>query len=59
MNEVSLGTRKVCKINYSFSISLPKTWIENANLNENDRVSLSMNSKKELIIRPNFGNENG
>ena len=52
MSNIKLGTRKICKVNYSYSISLPKTWLDNASIKENEFVTLRMNDKKELIIKP-------
>ena len=52
MTNTKLGTRKICKVNYSYSISLPKIWLDNAGLKENKLVSLYMNNKKELVLRP-------
>jgi len=52
MTKVDLGTRKICKVNYSFTISLPKVWLDNAGLKENELVSLYMNNKNNLILIP-------
>lgn len=52
MTNTKLGTRKICKVNYSYSISLPKVWLDNAGLKQNELVSLYMNNKNELVIKP-------
>jgi len=39
--------------NRSYSISLPKKWIESNNLKEQDSVTITINSNKELLISPN------
>jgi len=52
MTKVDLGTRNICKVNYSFTISLPKVWLDNAGLKENELVSLYMNNKNNLILIP-------
>lgn len=51
VNEISLGKRRICKVNYSFTISLPKVWIENAAIKEKDFVQLTMKGKS-LVIKP-------
>ena len=56
--EIDLGTRKICKVNYSMTISLPKVWAENAKIKENDFVHLSMNKERFLIVKPVRKDEN-
>lgn len=57
-NEIDLGKRKICKVNYSLTISLPKVWAENAHVKENDLVHLSMNKDHFLVIKPLREDEN-
>ena len=52
MTNTKLGPRKICKVNYSYTISLPKIWLDNAGLKENELVSLYMNNKNDLILKP-------
>lgn len=57
-NEIDFGRRKICKVNYSFTISLPKIWAENAKIKENDFVQLFMNKDRSLVIKPLRKDEN-
>jgi antitoxin component of MazEF toxin-antitoxin module len=52
MKEVRLGKRKVCAINYSRSITLPRVWLENNGIESNDYVELSMKPDGSLLITP-------
>ena len=52
MTKIELGTRKINKVNYTYAISIPKVWIENAQVKENDLLHLWMDDKKRLIIEP-------
>ena len=51
-HEIDLGKRKICRVNYSLTISLPKVWAENAGIKENDIVHLSMTKDRSLVIKP-------
>ena len=42
MTTLQLGRRKICKTNYSLTISLPKVWAQNAHVKEDDLVDLIM-----------------
>jgi phosphate uptake regulator len=52
VHEINLGQRKICRVNYSLTISLPKVWAENVGVKANDFVHLSMNKDRSLIIKP-------
>ena len=56
--EIDLGQRKICRVNYSLTISLPKVWAENAGIKENDIVHLSMSKNRSLVIKPIREDEN-
>lgn len=58
MNTLKLGTRKICKTNYSLTISLPKVWAKNAGVQENDLVDLIMVRDGSLVIKPIREDEN-
>jgi len=58
MVQVKLGTRKICKTNYSLTISLPKVWAKNVGIQENDLVNLIMVRDGSLVIKPIRGDEN-
>jgi len=48
-----MDERKLIKLgNSSFAISLPKSWIDKANLSKGDTISLVENSNGEIIINP-------
>ena len=49
---IDLGQRKICKTNYTLSLSLPKVWAENAKIKENDLVDLIMVRDGSLVIKP-------
>ena len=52
MTKIELGNRKINKINYTYPISIPKVWVDNAQVKENDQLHLWMDDKKRLIIEP-------
>ena len=52
MTKIELGNRKINKINYTYTISIPKVWVDNAQVKENDQLHLWMDDKKRLIIEP-------
>ncbi|MGI0009548.1 MAG: AbrB/MazE/SpoVT family DNA-binding domain-containing protein [Nitrosopumilaceae archaeon] len=58
MPEIKFGRRKICKTNYSLTISLPKVWAENANVKQNDLVDLIMVRDGSLVIKPIREDEN-
>ena len=58
VNEIDLGRRKICKVNYSLTISLPKVWAQNVGIKGNDFVHLSMNKDRSLVIKPLREDEN-
>jgi len=55
---VNFGRRKICKTNYSLTISLPKVWAKNAGIQENDHVDLIMVRDGSLVIKPIRKDEN-
>ncbi len=57
--EIDLGQRKICRVNYSLTITLPKVWAENAGIKENDIVHLSMGKNRSLVIKPILEDNNG
>ena len=46
------GRRKVCKVNYTRTVSLPKVWLENVGLKPNDLVEMTMQEDGSLTIKP-------
>ena len=52
MTKVNLGTRKLSKTNYTYIISIPKIWVDNVCVKENELLSLFMTDKKDLVIKP-------
>ena len=52
MTKVNLGIRKLNKTNYTYTLSVPKVWANNAGVKENDPLRLWMDEKKRLIIEP-------
>jgi len=55
---VNFGRRKICKTNYSLTISLPKVWAINVGIKENDLVDLIMIRDGSLVIKPIREDEN-
>lgn len=51
MVDIKLGRRKICAINYTRTVSLPKVWLENVGLKPNDMVELGMNDDGSLVIK--------
>ena len=58
MTEIKFGRRKICKANYSLTISLPKVWASNVGIKENDLVDLIMVRDGSLVIKPIREDEN-
>ena len=58
MQEVKFGRRKICKTNYSLTISLPKVWAKNVGIQANDLVDLIMVKDGSLVIKPIREDEN-
>jgi hypothetical protein len=52
MTKVNLGTRKLSKTNYTYVISIPKVWVDNVGIKENELLSLFMTDKRDLVIKP-------
>lgn len=50
MPKLALGKRKICAVNYSRIISLPKIWLENSRLKPDDFVELTMQEDGSLLI---------
>ncbi len=57
MSQVKLGKRKICMVDYSRTLTLPKVWLANSGVDVNDYVELLMMPDRSLLIRPtNVGN---
>jgi hypothetical protein len=50
---IKLGKRKLSKVNYSHIISVPKVWVENTGLQDNDLVELTWQQEDgSLVVKP-------
>ena len=49
--EIKLGQRKLYKVNYSHTVTLPKIWVDNAGLKENDFVEFTMLEDGSLLVQ--------
>lgn len=50
--EISLGTRKIVRVNRSFYVGLPKTMLQNIGLDAEDRLEFFIVADGTCMIRP-------
>lgn len=49
---IKLGIRKICKVNCSRTISLPKVWLDTVGLDVGDHVEIEMTDDGSLMLKP-------